>query len=202
MFSNISIEIIILALFSFIILYKVYKSTNINKEGFIPEYELDIDNNKILGWDPIRGIEYRNRQNFMPRKLSRHKHLKSRMWETRFPNIVKQRYSYNDKKIKGLDYNQLFPIGNSARLVELPLDLKNRYHALIDKDIAKTDDYYQPTSTYLKQQIKNKQGTCNNFKTLNSPYYNLNARKINEIKRGKRKMTGTYGQTYGKVKKT
>lgn len=151
MFNNISIKIIILSLFSYIIIYKVYKWTNINKEGFIPEYELDIDNNKILGWNPARGIEYRDRKNFMPRNLFRHKHLKSRMWETRFPNIINQRYSYNDKKIKGLDYNKLFPIGNKARLVELPLDLKN------------------------------KQKTFNNFKTLNTPYYNLNAQKINEI---------------------
>lgn len=166
----------ILALVVILIILLMNKKDN-QAEGFIPEYELPIDNNRILGFDPWRQPEYRKRQNYYPRGYDR-KDIKAHKWETRFPSLVDQRYKYNDERDDSL--SELSPVTGRARLKELPLDLKNRWHAKIDKDIARTNLAYWPTPKHLLDDTDSK---CNLSKTWNNPYHNRNVKNMNRINR-------------------
>ena len=207
MLDNLNIQIVIIILFVLIILYQLTSGV---KEGFLPqikdlngeghsplpEYELDIDNNKILGYDPAKGLEYRKRKNFYPRGPRPHQ-LRAHKWETRLPSLVKHRYSYDDKRIDGLGYlspvrdfvphnsNQIFDVKGKARLKELPLNLKNRWHAVIDADVARTNLLYWPTTENVTKELARESDsqTKSNykvFKTLGS-IYDYNANIINKI---------------------
>lgn len=79
--------------------------------------------------------EYRKVQNYMPNKPSC-KAVRANMWETRLPSLVKQRYSYNDYHNTNIKSNYFtgYPANftDKAQLLDLPLDLKNRYKATIN----------------------------------------------------------------------
>ena len=98
-------------------------------EGFKPTYgeplEYDMYNN-IWGYKTIKSLPKEIEQQQM--KLLREDRLKSLMWETRFPGLVRQRYSFNDRRCNknniSLGYN------SPALLCELPINFKVNYNAV------------------------------------------------------------------------
>lgn len=142
----ISLFIIILLI---IIIIKLYNYKN-NIEGFLL-FDFNVD-----GHNPYIYPEYRIRKNI--KLLNKDQidinKLNSLKWETRFPSLVKHRYHYNDKIIDKYNIEKVYdkynnPIFNphqpinslngKARLIELPLYLKNRYQATISLDQAFSD---------------------------------------------------------------
>ena len=78
-----------------------------------------------------------------PIELYRFNDLMANMINTRQPCLMKQRYSYDDKKI----CSKLPVIPNVARLGELPLQLRNWYSATVPYELTLYDDYNQPSDT-------------------------------------------------------
>lgn len=143
----ITITIIIVILF-IIMLY--IQNKNIEKEKFTM-----LDYN-VEGHLPYIYPEYRRRHNYMPLDYNnlRLDKLRSQKWETRLPSLVKQKYSHNDKVINkyNIETTGSFNANESkgsnlkgkARLIELPLNLRNTYHATIDKNKALSDYLWIP----------------------------------------------------------
>ena len=75
-----------------------------------------------------------------PKSIYRLNYLKGQMLDIRFPNLVQHRYDYNDQRL--CDTKPV--LKDVARLKELPLHLRNWYHAKIPKYHSMTDDYYWP----------------------------------------------------------
>jgi hypothetical protein len=92
--------------------------------------------------------------------------LKASMFHTRHPGLYQQRYNYEDQRMylsgkkcfSKYEYpDALSPLisrskgkqnldeKNGARLWELPLHLKNWYHAKVPKHYPMIDDYYDPS---------------------------------------------------------
>ena len=86
-----------------------------------------------------------------PRDPWRPKYLQGQMLETRHPGLIKHRYSYDDQRLCSKNVPVL---KDMARLQELPLQLRNWYHAKLPKYLMKYDDYYQP-SHILGRKYKN-----------------------------------------------
>jgi len=62
-------------------------------------------------------------------------------WETKLPVLVGHRYDYNDYTPNKSIYDNVQVLTDKARLKELPLNLKNLYHARIDPNMYNTDYY-------------------------------------------------------------
>lgn len=73
-----------------------------------------------------------------PRDIYDKKNLKGLMFDTRFPGLLKHKYNYDDTK----NCETLPVLKDKARLKDLPMHLKNWYHAKVPKCMAETDDYY------------------------------------------------------------
>ncbi len=86
-------------------------------------------------------------KNNYPRDIFRKHYFKGQRWETRLPGLVDHRYSYDDQR----NCCTLPAIEGKARLKDLPLHLRNWYHARIPSKIAKTDDYYWPDTIIGKK---------------------------------------------------
>jgi hypothetical protein len=122
-------------------------SDNNNKfEGFS---EILFEN--VHGHNPYIYPEYRRRKNYMPIKADPKK-TSAHRWHTRLPSLPKQRYLYydnkyfnknNDQSVSGYDP---YPtsLKDRALLTDLPLQLKNRWHAVIDEETAKSDYLWKP----------------------------------------------------------
>ena len=117
-----------------LIIIMLFTSTKKNVEGFCS--------------DCPRGADEFNYS--LPRKITNKKvcpgvlkdnHLKSLMWETRFPGLVGHRYSYNDKLYANIPQREVKP--DMARLNELPLHLKNRWNATIDSKTLASNPFYK-----------------------------------------------------------
>ena len=99
-----------------------------------------------------------------PRDPWRPEYLKGQMLETRHPGLIKHRYSYDDQR---LCYKKPPPVlKDMARLQELPLQLRNWYHATLPKYLMKYDDFYQP-SHILGRKYKNECRFANSACNLN-----------------------------------
>lgn len=67
--------------------------------------------------------------------------------ECRQPGLIKQRHSFDDQRL----CHTPLVIPDVARLGELPLHLRNWYHARVPKEWTKYDSYYQPSHVIGKK---------------------------------------------------
>ena len=111
--GNICIMVLILAAIAVILLF-IFK-----KE----DYQNTLIKEKF--WFPKSEINY----------VNQHK------WETKLPVLVGHRYNYNDYTPNKSIYDNVQVLTDKARLKELPLNLKNLYHARIDPNMYNTDYY-------------------------------------------------------------
>ena len=106
--------------------FEYFDDTNPNmmgyEEGFPKEY---------------RFIDYQT----IKRPTWNKKEFDANNWHLRLPDLVSQRYSYNDKPCKKCFDRTVY---NYAKLKELPLDLKNVYYATMPFELAQTSLEYYP----------------------------------------------------------
>jgi len=160
--------IIPIILIIILIIFVTNKRNIFRTEGFEPAINTEeahgpiLDIKFMMASDPLTESYPRPIKREYPRNLWRYKQLKGQMWETRFPGLVGQRYDYNDQR---LCYKNPGPpvVKDVARLQELPLQLRNWYHAKVPKYVTKGDDFYQP-SHIVGKKYKNE---C---KPTNLPY--------------------------------
>jgi len=120
----------------------LYFNMDIHRENFYGEpLEYDIYNNDLDGTDGIFK-EYKTINRYYPYDIWRLNELREKMWETRLPSLINQRYNYSDKVYSNKAiYNDILDV---ARLKELPLNLVNKYYTKIHPDIARTSLAYWP----------------------------------------------------------
>jgi hypothetical protein len=127
----------IFLIFSIIIVYLFFY----NKIERFDDY-----NKNLVGYDESMLPEYR--QIDYPKTVRQMYNIndyKSNNWHLRFPYMINQRYSYNDKK------EESFPtIYDHAYLKELPLDLHNFYYSKIPLQDDKLLNEYQLDLTNQK----------------------------------------------------
>ena len=125
--------ILILLVFTVSILYFI---TLNNVENF------NDSNPNLMGYEEGLPPEYRNIDYKMIRRPSwNKKEFDANNWHLRFPDLVSQRYSYNDKPCKKCMDRTTY---NYAKLKELPLDLTHWYYATMPFELAATSLEYYP----------------------------------------------------------
>jgi len=106
------------------------------RENFYTYYE-----NNVSPYDPMTiNFEYKKLPMQPPLGPLNMKKLNALKWETRFPGLVKQRYSYNDKRYYG--YQPAIP--GVARLNELRNANINKYNAVVPEIMVGTSLTYWP----------------------------------------------------------
>lgn len=91
-----------------------------------------------------------------------YKNLNALRFETRFPGLLKHRYSFDDTPVKKNDTS----FYDFAKLSQLPIELRNRYYATVSKSLADTDKLlYYPDTTNLKY-------ACQGYSPRKYPYAN------------------------------
>lgn len=133
-------------------------------EGFLPEYEYY--NTGIVGYDKYGFPPYKKLNLVYPRGAVRKNEMCANKWETRLPSLVDERYSYDDMMLNKDDLQVLTDV---ARLGELPLDLQNRYSAIVDNKYAQLSLAYYPD---VQKPVKKDVITSVNMDYMkNYPYY-------------------------------
>jgi hypothetical protein len=149
-----------------IVIFCVFKGllNGNNIEGFLPEYEYY--NTNIIGYDKYGFPPYKKLNLLYPRGVTRKDQMCANKWETRLPSLVDERYSYNDMM---LNKDSLQVLTDVARLGELPLDLQNRYSAIVDNKFAQLSLAYYPD---VQKPVNKDTITSVNMDYLkNYPYY-------------------------------
>jgi len=77
------------------------------------------------------------------------KEFNANNWHLRLPDLVRQRYSYNDKCYGSCGNNK---IHNYANLKELPLELRNRYYATVPIELSEMSLEYYPDFSNKKYE--------------------------------------------------
>lgn len=122
----------------FVILF-LFNNSSRQVEGFGTPTEYDVFNSLEAAEEGVPA-EYQEVVREYPRGVWRHHELNSLMFERRLPTMVDHRYSYNDQEGRSV----LPKEGGGAYLRDLPLDLRNRQYAVLDKDTARTSMEFWP----------------------------------------------------------
>jgi hypothetical protein len=153
MIDRISLILIIIIIIVFILFISNYV--------FIERFE--DENPNLVGYHEGLPPEYMKIDYGNQEEIWRRKQLDSLKWETRFPYMVKQRYSYDDTPYKNKRFPSIY--NQFAYLKELPLELKNRYYAELEKDIAMTSLEYYP-------DVSNQKYRGQGYASYSYPIYN------------------------------
>lgn len=133
----------IILLFMALVIILIYSSLFTNeKEGFDKEgFDKNRFNKNIWAYDEnMLDNEYKPaiRPPIFPNKgITNKKELNAVKFETRLPELIKQRYSYND--VRQVDEEKCYPSlnNNYAVLKELPINnYQNNYHTTLPRHIA------------------------------------------------------------------
>lgn len=97
------------------------------------------------------------------------KEFEANNWHLRLPDLVSQRYSYNDQPCKKCFDRTTY---NYAKLKELPLDLRNFYYATMPFELAQTSlEYYPDVSNRRYETQKGPNSKCCRPGTDKGPTY-------------------------------
>ena len=102
------------------------------------------------------------------------KELNANQWHLRQPGIINQQYNYNDTyTVNPSMYNMYYDIPGTANLNEVNPEYKNKFSAVVDKELARID--YYPNMITSNKPINNK------IKCKSSPHYFLETDRIRQI---------------------
>ena len=183
---------ILIIIFLLIILFVYISCKNIEGFGVPTEYDIY---NQLDGAEEGLFSEYRTVKRKYPKKIWRHRELDSLMFESRLPSLVNQRYSYNDcgrvksvakEQIGALSKEQIRALSKEqlgASLKKLPLNLTNKYYAILDKDTARTSMAFWPLTMEKVKPTHTIQSSLRTIRPLDKSSPNLLVDSTLKIKR-------------------